>query len=271
MPSSILELLFLYILLYLQLLIPTYLPTYLPTGIPLFSIFSFIAFFFILSLLPLSLPFCLLFGFFSSFLSNHLSHLSVFQSFSPLFVCQKSSNQSRCSSLTRWLPVWPDWAIYSTLGNFLKPLATINLFKSPTFLGNFVKVLKSIIFLVNSFLGNFYRHLAIFSGHTAHLLPGWLAARCINFQRTISSHLLSSSYLSSPSPILSQLAHWTGSANGECPMGEWHTRVVENRFWPPRRRRRRRLCLVIVQTKIIFLQMRDCQCDQIGRFLGISW
>ena len=25
---------------------------------------------------------------------------------------------------------------------------------------------KSIIFLVKSFLGNFYRHLAIFSGHT---------------------------------------------------------------------------------------------------------
>ena len=28
-------------------------------------------------------------------------------------------------------------------------------------------MLKSIIFLVNSFLGKFYRHLAIFSGHTA--------------------------------------------------------------------------------------------------------
>ena len=32
--------------------------------------------------------------------------------------------------------VWPDWAIYRTLGNFLKPLAAINLPKSPTFLGN---------------------------------------------------------------------------------------------------------------------------------------
>ena len=30
----------------------------------------------------------------------------------------------------------------------------------------FVKMLKYIIFLVKSFLGNFYRHLAIFSGHT---------------------------------------------------------------------------------------------------------
>ena len=36
-------------------------------------------------------------------------------------------------------------------GQVLKPLATINLPKSPTFLGNFVKVSKSIIFPVKSF------------------------------------------------------------------------------------------------------------------------
>ena len=39
--------------------------------------------------------------------------------------------------------VWPDWAIYWTLGNFLKSLATINLPKSLTFLGNFSKGVKS--------------------------------------------------------------------------------------------------------------------------------
>ena len=38
--------------------------------------------------------------------------------------------------------VWPDWAIYWTLGKFLKPLATINLPKSPTFLDNFCKVVN---------------------------------------------------------------------------------------------------------------------------------
>ena len=43
---------------------------------------------------------------------------------------------------------WPDWAIYLTLGNFLKPLATINLPKSPKFLGNFC---SEIIFVVKSF------------------------------------------------------------------------------------------------------------------------
>ena len=38
--------------------------------------------------------------------------------------------------------------------------------KSSTFLGNFCKGVKIYHFLVKSFSGNFYRHLAIFSGHT---------------------------------------------------------------------------------------------------------
>ena len=38
--------------------------------------------------------------------------------------------------------VWPDWVIYWTLGRFLKPLAPINLPKSPTFFGNFCKGVK---------------------------------------------------------------------------------------------------------------------------------
>ena len=60
-------------------------------------------------------------------------------------------------------------------GQLLKPLATIYLPKSPTFLGIFVKVLKHFIFLMKSFLGNFYRHLAIFYGHTDNNSP------CINY------------------------------------------------------------------------------------------
>ena len=39
-------------------------------------------------------------------------------------------------------PVWPYWAIYWTLGHFLKPLVTINLPKFPTFLGKFCKGVK---------------------------------------------------------------------------------------------------------------------------------
>ena len=60
-------------------------------------------------------------------------------------------------------PVWPDWAIYWTLGNFLKPLATINL---PKFLGNFCIGVKSYHFSCEIIFGHFFRHLEIFSGHT---------------------------------------------------------------------------------------------------------
>ena len=58
--------------------------------------------------------------------------------------------------------VTPDWAIYWALGNFLKPLSTINLSKYPTFLGIFCKGVKIYPFSSEIILGNFYRHLAIF-------------------------------------------------------------------------------------------------------------
>ena len=46
-------------------------------------------------------------------------------------------------STIAYLPTYlPDWAIFCTLGNFLKPLATIILPKSPTFLGNSCKGVK---------------------------------------------------------------------------------------------------------------------------------
>ena len=60
------------------------------------------------------------------------------------------------------LTVWPDWVIFWTLGNFLKPLATINLPKSPTFIGNFCKGFKIYFFASEIILDNFYWHLAIF-------------------------------------------------------------------------------------------------------------
>ena len=65
------------------------------------------------------------------------------------------------------MAVSPDRAIYWTLCNFLKPLANINFPKSPAFLGNFFKGVKIYHFFSEIILGNFYRHLAIFSGHTA--------------------------------------------------------------------------------------------------------
>ena len=51
--------------------------------------------------------------------------------------------------------VWPDWVIYWTLGNFFKPLATINLPKSYTFLGNFCKGVKIFHFSSEIIFGQF--------------------------------------------------------------------------------------------------------------------
>ena len=59
---------------------------------------------------------------------------------------------------------------FCTLGNHSKPVATVILPKSPTLFGSFCKDVKinhfsyEIIFgqFVKSFLGNFYRHVAIF-------------------------------------------------------------------------------------------------------------
>ena len=66
----------------------------------------------------------------------------------------------------RWwrsLPVWQDWVIYWPLGKFLKPFATINLLKSPTFLGNFCKGVKINHFPSEIIFGQLL--LAFFSGH----------------------------------------------------------------------------------------------------------
>ena len=57
----------------------------------------------------------------------------------------------------RW-PVWPDLATYWTLGNFLKAVATITLPKSPTFLGNFCKIVKKNNFSSEIIFGQLKRH-----------------------------------------------------------------------------------------------------------------
>ena len=52
------------------------------------------------------------------------------------------------------ITVWPDWAIYWTLGKHLS--------QSPLFLGNFCKGVKIYHISSEIILGNFYKHLAIF-------------------------------------------------------------------------------------------------------------
>ena len=93
-----------------------------------------------------------------------------------LRLCMNSQDKFRLSkiwffiataseSARKWFlvlsPVWPDWSIYWTLGNFLNLLATINLPKT------FCKGVKIYHFPSEIILGNFYWHLEIFSGHTA--------------------------------------------------------------------------------------------------------
>ena len=64
------------------------------------------------------------------------------------------------------LSAWPDWAILCFLDKHSKPGATIILPKSLKLLGNFCKGVKIIHFYSEIILGNFYRRLAIFIGHT---------------------------------------------------------------------------------------------------------
>ena len=81
------------------------------------------------------------------------------------FFCANVSLERRkgkSSQSARSPPVWPEWAIYWTLGNFSKPLATINLPKHLTFLGNFCKGVKIIHFTSEIIFGQLYRHLATF-------------------------------------------------------------------------------------------------------------
>ena len=100
-------------------------------------------------------------------------------------------NESRSR---RW-PVWPDWAIYWTLGNYLKPLATIILPKSPTLLGNFCKGVKIIHFLVNSFWAIFIHIWRFLSDHTAGSSlsisgsPCWTLKQHVLWQNILRGHI----------------------------------------------------------------------------------
>ena len=76
-------------------------------------------------------------------------------------ILMDQSKISVCPKRTLWA-VWPDLAIYWTLGICLKPLATIDLSKSPTFLGNFCKGVKLFNISSEIIFGQFYRHLATF-------------------------------------------------------------------------------------------------------------
>ena len=58
--------------------------------------------------------------------------------------------------------VWPDLAIFSTLGNNSKPVATIILTKSPTLWGDFYKGVKIIQFSSELIFGQLLQTLGDF-------------------------------------------------------------------------------------------------------------
>ena len=74
--------------------------------------------------------------------------------FLVVYAAVKSSKMFCCDQCDQ---IGQFFALWAT-----KPLATINLPKSPTFLANFCKGVKIYYFSTEIILGNFYRHLAFF-------------------------------------------------------------------------------------------------------------
>ena len=95
--------------------------------------------------------------------SNLTIFAGQFSSFSSL---SDDDTLGKFNEFCLWQPVWPDWAIFRTLGKFLKPLATYNLPKSHTFLGNFCKGVK--IYHFGAIFIDVWRP---FTGHTGGHLP----------------------------------------------------------------------------------------------------
>ena len=110
--------------------------------------------------------------------------------------------------------MWPDWAIYWTLGKFLMPLAPINLPKSSIFFGNFCKGVKiyhfssEIIFghLLKTF-GDFYwshcnQHNLSFLAHITSAVHCQYTFSCLSALFPFTLSLSLSLSLSLPSLIL---------------------------------------------------------------------
>ena len=127
-------------------------------------------------------------------------------------ILQWPSQQKTTRKVTYWptkkllkrLPVWPDWPIYWTLGNFLKPLTTINLSKSTTFLSNFCKDVKIYHFsseiIFRQFLlafGDFFLVTPKVT-YVASILPNWKIFSLL----LVLEDVLGSSWLSAGSFVL---------------------------------------------------------------------
>ena len=74
-----------------------------------------------------------------------------------ILISQKVFYYLQCDQIGQFISLWV------TFQSLCQQLFCQN---HPHFLAIFVKRSKSFMFLVESFLGNFYRHLATFTGHT---------------------------------------------------------------------------------------------------------
>ena len=93
-------------------------------------------------------------------LKSHLSFRNLEASSSTLLDLKSTYLQNKCDQIVWFIAIW------ATFQSIWLPKALKSCPNLPHYLAIFVKVSKSIIFLVKHFLGNFYRHMAIFSGHT---------------------------------------------------------------------------------------------------------
>ena len=98
-----------------------------------------------------------------SFFVNHTRWTFILYFFNSVSISSSSMSVNHINISSNLGPVWPDWANFCTLGNRLKPVATIILPKLPTMLSNFWKVAKTIYFSLEmifgqllSTIGNFY-------------------------------------------------------------------------------------------------------------------
>ena len=103
-----------------------------------------------------------------NFFIKHLDVLrldmQVNNNFNISFYFSTPTQRTLATSVTRLCDFFYFGQVFKAFGNN-------NLSKSPTFLGNFVKVSKSIIFLVKLFWATFCRHLTIFFWSHCSPLP----------------------------------------------------------------------------------------------------
>ena len=117
-------------------------------------------------------------------------------------------------------------ASVTRLGDLLDFGQVFNCPKSPTFLGNFCKVSKCIIFRVKSFSATFVPIWQFFSGHTVHspdFVSMWLL--CVVRSRYLGSMTLYRTYLAQ-----SRLPKWVTNKLSRlfkyCNISKWETETL---------------------------------------------